>query len=144
MDKRSRRRTRDLVTQLASQGLSQNEIGCARISMMARGINAPFKGRIQMRKINPLHRSHLTCNARPVHTPVHTVGSGAWDLGFAPHVRCYPERGHSIAPQYLTRCGHNRTNRTVAGLENCSVQNLTTAVKLTSRCALNPRIDFVA
>jgi len=31
MEKRSRRRTRDLVTQAASQGLSENEIGCARI-----------------------------------------------------------------------------------------------------------------
>ena len=55
MEKRSRRRTRDLVTQTASQGLSQNEIGCARISMMARSTNAPCKGRIQMRKTNPLH-----------------------------------------------------------------------------------------
>ena len=55
MEKRSRRRTRDLVTQAASQGLSQNEIGGARISMMARSTNAPCKGRIQMRKTNPLH-----------------------------------------------------------------------------------------
>src|ERR1700732_742265 len=55
MEKRSRRRTRDRVTQAASQGLSENEIGCARISMMARSTNAPCKGRIQMRKTNPLH-----------------------------------------------------------------------------------------
>jgi hypothetical protein len=55
MEKRSRRRTRDLVTQAASQGLSENEIGCARISMMARSTNAPCKGRIQMRKTIPLH-----------------------------------------------------------------------------------------
>jgi hypothetical protein len=55
MEKRSRRRTRDLVTQAASKGLSENEIGCARISMMARSINAPCKGRIQMRKTTPLH-----------------------------------------------------------------------------------------
>ena len=33
---RSRRRVRDLVTQLAFKGLSENEIGRARISMMAR------------------------------------------------------------------------------------------------------------
>jgi hypothetical protein len=38
----------------AFQGLSQNEIGCARISMMARSTNAPFKGRIQKRKTNHL------------------------------------------------------------------------------------------
>ena len=36
MEKRSDRHIRDLVTQPASQGLSENEIGCARISMMAR------------------------------------------------------------------------------------------------------------
>src|SRR3984957_16029534 len=50
MEKRSRRRTRDLVALAASQGLSENEIRCARISMMARSTNAPCKGRIQKRK----------------------------------------------------------------------------------------------
>src|SRR5271155_3911690 len=67
MEKRSRRRTRDLVTQPASQGLSQNEIGCVRISMMARSINAPLKGRIQKRKTNHLQiiRSHLQHTAGP-------------------------------------------------------------------------------
>jgi hypothetical protein len=55
MEKRSRRRTRDLVTQAASQGLSENEIGCARISMMAKSTNALCKGRIQMRKTISLH-----------------------------------------------------------------------------------------
>jgi hypothetical protein len=54
VEKRSRRRIRDLVTQLASQGLWQNEIGCARISMMAKSTNALFTGRIQKRKTNPL------------------------------------------------------------------------------------------
>ena len=85
MEKRSRRRTRDLVTQPASQGLSQNEIGCVRISMMAKSMNALFTGRIQKRKTNPLHHSHLACNTRPVHT----VGSNAsvdlsWYVGFTP------------------------------------------------------------
>ena len=67
MEKRSRRRTRDLVTQSASQGLSENEIGCARISMMARSTNAPLKGRIQKRKTNYLQilRSHLQHTAGP-------------------------------------------------------------------------------
>src|SRR5258705_3872418 len=54
MEKRSRRRIRDLVALAAFQGLSQNEIGCARISMMARSTNTLFKGRIQKRKINHL------------------------------------------------------------------------------------------
>src|ERR1700745_2998561 len=50
MEKRSRRRIRDLVAQPASLGLSENKIGCARISMVARNTNVPFKGRIQKRK----------------------------------------------------------------------------------------------
>jgi hypothetical protein len=54
MEKRSRRRIRDLVALTAIQGLSQNEIGCARISVMARSKSAPFKGRIQKRKTNYL------------------------------------------------------------------------------------------
>ena len=54
MEKRSRRRIHDLVARPASMGLSENEIGCARISMMARNTNVPFKGRIQMRKTNHL------------------------------------------------------------------------------------------
>ena len=70
MEKRSRRRTRDLVTQPAFQGLSENEIGCARISIMARSTSAPFKGRIQNRKTYHFHSSNLTCNARPVHTVI--------------------------------------------------------------------------
>src|SRR5260370_41646045 len=67
MEKRSRRRTRDLVTQAASQGLSENEIGYARISMMARSTNAPCEGRIQMRKTNHLHlfTFGLQSTARP-------------------------------------------------------------------------------
>src|SRR3974377_1630484 len=70
MEKRSSRRVRDLVAQAAGQGLSENEIGRARISMMARSKIAPLKGRIQKRKTNPLQSSNPTCNARPVHTEV--------------------------------------------------------------------------
>ena len=67
MEKRSRRRIRDLVAPAAFQGLSQNEIGCARISMMARSTNAPFKGRIQKRKTNRLQiiKSSLQRTAGP-------------------------------------------------------------------------------
>lgn len=38
--------------------------------MMARSTNAPFTGRIQKRKTNPLRHSHPACNTRPVHTEV--------------------------------------------------------------------------
>src|SRR5262245_30941326 len=54
MEKRSRRRIRDLVAHPASQGLDANENRCARISMMARSANAPLKGRLQKRKTNNL------------------------------------------------------------------------------------------
>ena len=42
MEKRSHRRIRDLDILAAFQGLVANEIGCARISMMAREQNTPF------------------------------------------------------------------------------------------------------
>jgi hypothetical protein len=70
MEKRSRRRIRDLVALPAYQGLSENENGCVRISILAKSMNALFTGRIQKRKTNPLHHSHPTCNTRPVHTQV--------------------------------------------------------------------------
>ena len=80
MEKRSRRRTRDLVTQPAFQGLSENEIGCARISIMGRSTSAPFKGRIQKRKTNFSKSSLSACNARPVHAD----GPGAEIISWRP------------------------------------------------------------
>jgi hypothetical protein len=67
MEKRSRRRVRDLVARPAFQGLSENEIGRARMSMMARNTNVPFKGRIQKRKTNHLQivKSGLQRTAGP-------------------------------------------------------------------------------
>jgi hypothetical protein len=44
MEKRSHRRIRDLDILAAFQGLVANEIGCGRISMMAREENTPFNG----------------------------------------------------------------------------------------------------
>src|SRR6476620_9427370 len=55
MEKRSHRRIRDLDVLTAFQGLVANEIGCARISMMAREQETlPAMGRIQMRETNYL------------------------------------------------------------------------------------------
>jgi len=66
MEKRSRRRIRDLVALAAFQGLSENEIGCARITMMARSTNAPCTGRIQKRKTTlHLFKSSLQRTAGP-------------------------------------------------------------------------------
>src|SRR5271168_3237442 len=53
MEKRSRRRIRDLENLLASQGLFENESGCARISIMAKSTKALLTGRIQKCKTNP-------------------------------------------------------------------------------------------
>ena len=76
MEKRSRRRIRDLVALAAFQGLSENEIGCARISMMARSKRAPFKGRIQKRKTNRLQIviSGLHRTAGPYKVPQAVIG----------------------------------------------------------------------
>jgi hypothetical protein len=73
MEKRSHRRIRDLVAHTAFQGLDANEIGCARISMMAGSKTLPSKGRIQMRETNYLQINIPACNARPVHTDVPTT-----------------------------------------------------------------------
>jgi hypothetical protein len=54
MEKRSDRHIRDLVAHTAFQGLDANEIGCARISMMAGSKTLPSKGRIQMSQTNYL------------------------------------------------------------------------------------------
>ena len=76
MEKRSRRRIRDLVALLAFQGLSQNEIGCARISMMARSTNAPFKGRIRKRKTN--HPQIITFGLQRTAGPYESAKEETW------------------------------------------------------------------
>jgi hypothetical protein len=107
MEKRSRRRIRDLVTLLAAQGLSENEIGCARISMMAKSMNALFTGRIQKRKTNPLHHSHLACNTRPVHTEGHSL---SMRLVSASHdVRSAPKSRHYVQAQNMRQGGQTET-----------------------------------
>ena len=68
MEERSSRRVRDLVTQLAVEGLSENEIGRARISMMARSdLLHARAGYRSARPVTPTLKD-LACNARPVHT----------------------------------------------------------------------------
>ena len=98
MEKRSRRRTRDLVTQAASQGLSQNEIGCARISMMARSTNAPCKGRIQMRKTNPLHllKIRLATHGRSIQMGQTRKSGDAITTSALPSTADTPESGCDV------------------------------------------------
>ena len=52
--KRSHRRIHDLVAHTAFKGLDANEIGCVRISMMARSNTLRSTGRIQMRETSNL------------------------------------------------------------------------------------------
>ena len=72
MEKRSDRHIRDLVAHTAFKGLDANEIGCARISVLARAI-APSKGRIQMSKTNYLQAviSDLQRTAGPYRLATH-------------------------------------------------------------------------
>ena len=108
MEKRSRRRTRDLVTQAASQGLSENEIGCARISMMARSTNAPCKGRIQMRKTNPLH--FFTFGLQ------RTAGPYSWVNRYRNAMSAlrllFPQQQTFLSPAVTSEKCHLRTSRT--------------------------------
>src|ERR1700757_2005206 len=72
MEKRSHRRIRDLDVLTAFQGLVANEIGCARISMMA-SEQETLPQWAEYRCARPIiSRSlHPACTARPVHTKVH-------------------------------------------------------------------------
>src|SRR5665213_4278668 len=71
MEKRSDRHIRDLVALSAFQGLDANEIGCARISMMAGSKMAPFKGpnTDEPDQLSPDRQIRLA-TPRPVHTDV--------------------------------------------------------------------------
>ena len=68
MEKEPRRRIRDLVALAASQGLSQNEIGCARISMMAEEHKPSVQGPDTEAQTNRLQivKSSLQRTAGPV------------------------------------------------------------------------------
>src|SRR6266576_5673031 len=77
MEKRSHRRIRDLDVLTAFQGLVANEIGCARISMMA-SEQETLPQWAEYRCARPIisRSSHPACTARPVHTKVH--GQAIW------------------------------------------------------------------
>ena len=77
MEKRSHRRIRDLDVLTAFQGLVANEIGCARISMMAREQETlPAMGRIQMRETNYLQI--ITSGLHRTAGPYKVYGQAMW------------------------------------------------------------------
>ena len=94
MEKRSHRRVPDLVARPAFQGLSENEIGRARISMMARNTSVPLKGRIQKRKTNRLQivKSDLQRTAGPYSRAKTRHQMGARQ-GSSPHPFTWARRG---------------------------------------------------
>jgi hypothetical protein len=94
MEKRSRRRIRDLVALAAFQGLSQNEIGCARISMMARSTNAPFKGRIQKRKTN--HLQIFTFGLQRTAGPYKSANTGSQPAAIRPSTDCVSRTSQKV------------------------------------------------
>src|SRR6516162_5545299 len=102
MEKRSRRRIRDLVARPASLGLSENEIGCARISMMARDTNVPFKGRIQKRKT--YHLQIITFRLQRAAGPYRSCH----EPSFSPNGRLWNVRLHqsALAPENLITLAH--------------------------------------
>ena len=83
MEKRSHRRIRDLDVLAAFQGLVANEIGCARISMMAREQETLLAmGRIQMRETNYLQivisDLHRTAGPYKVYGQAMRTASPGW------------------------------------------------------------------
>jgi len=109
MGERSRRRIRDLVTRLAFEGLSENEIGCARISMMARSIRST-KGpdTEEQDQSLPLSRFSLQRTAGPYNR----VNFGPCD----PHRRMAVD--HPIPEVSLQR--QRLLSRATYGLMHCS------------------------
>src|SRR5215472_13166545 len=100
MEKRSRRRIRDLVAHPASQGLDANENRCARISMMARSANAPLKGRIQKRKTNNLQI--ITSGLQRTAGPYRCANSCHPDrLWFNRALRSLEIHHHSSVPNHI-------------------------------------------
>ncbi len=67
MEERSRRRIRELVTQLAAQRLSENEIGRARTPMRARSVQL-HRGLDTFAFDQSLPAQNVSCNARSLHT----------------------------------------------------------------------------
>jgi len=68
MEVRSSRRMRTLVTQMARQGLSANEVAGALISMMARSKTLQSKAGYIDAKPLTANSTKLSCDARPDHT----------------------------------------------------------------------------
>ena len=104
MEKRCRRRTRDLVTQPASHGLSENENRCARKSIVAKSANDLLTGRIQKRKTNPsVTHIRLATHGRSIHWVMNV------DFGQSDTRPFTPESDHTVDTERGRRRGQKRT-----------------------------------
>ena len=99
MEKRSHRRIRDLVAHTAFKGLDANEIGCVRISIMARSKSLRSKGRIQMSETSHLQISHiqLATHGRSIQK---CQSRTCWRLNEAVAATWWSDR---TAPTYMAR-----------------------------------------
>jgi hypothetical protein len=134
MEKRSRRRVPELVTRLAFQGLSENEIGRARISMMARNANVPFKGRIQKRKTYHLQiiTFGLQCAAGP-YSWVRRVGSTRPRR--SRNVRYASNTDRIDAPQKtVALCQQPTSSSALGGRTRCTKEMIVQAARLDPNC----------
>jgi len=80
MEKRSHRRIRDLVAHTAFKGLDANEIGCVRISIMARSKSLRSKGRIQMSETSHLQISHIQLATHGRSIQMMDIAAYGWGL----------------------------------------------------------------
>src|SRR3974377_1463813 len=114
MEKRSHRRICDLDVLAAFQGLVANEIGCARISMMAREQNAPFNGPNTDARDN--HLQIVTSGLHRTAGPYRCARQSSPDrhIRLAPHGRSIQMRetiiSRSSHPACPPRPGHTKIN----------------------------------
>jgi hypothetical protein len=102
MGERSRRRVRDLVTQLAFEGLSENEIERARISMMAR--SDLLHARAGYRSARPTTVPKIQLATQRSFAPIDRyVRSGLWQT------QNYPLSVGSLRDRKGPRLGTNRS-----------------------------------
>src|SRR5262245_50343574 len=141
MEKRSRRRIRDLVARPASLGLSENEIGCARISMMARNTNVPFKGRIQKRKT--YHLQIITFRLQRPAGPYRSANN-RHRLGYSVTSSVRPGTRHSPNGRYgiFDRCCTDHSALMLAARITLRHFSVSSATSLPARPLLRPPVGF--
>jgi hypothetical protein len=76
MEKRSSQCIRTLLARSAGRGMGAYQIGCARISMMARSTERSNQRPDTLVQDRRFYFDHPSCDARPDHTFVSSAGAG--------------------------------------------------------------------